>query len=285
MMTGNLRHRRRRGFTLVELIVVIGIMVLLASIAIPIVNSTRRKAVRARLQLDLNAIAMALEAYKQDFKDYPRPPRDASNNTTGANSRVLAWALIGPFRQDDTSPTVGSTAAKATDTTGPNAGKEAFDGADGPGFRTFWKAGSGGSKVWGPYLPIEKFNLSDDKLDLEDSYGAPIEYFPRWRAPVKTLRLFGTNNTTASNLGGGIYDWHQGDQSQKDGLVPKAVLYFQKALGDEDLDDAIGATEKLGTCPEFLLLSRGPTGQFDFPDKAYLQSKRIDQLGAVTNLP
>src|SRR3954452_5060119 len=91
---GRPASRRRDGFTLVELLVVIGIIVLLFSIATPIILTARRNAERVRIQSDLNTISMALEAYKADCKDYPRP--DAS--PTGDPTRpVLAWALIGPW--------------------------------------------------------------------------------------------------------------------------------------------------------------------------------------------
>ena len=83
--------RPKRGFTLVELLVVIGIIVLLFSIATPIVLTARRNADRVRTQSDLNAIAQALEAYKNDFRDYPRP------DPSRATDQVLAWALLGPW--------------------------------------------------------------------------------------------------------------------------------------------------------------------------------------------
>lgn len=252
--------RSRPAFTLVEILVVIGVMVLLASIALPIINTARRNADRSRTKLDLNAIAMALDAYKQDFKDYPRPPRDRPTD------QVLAWALIGPF-------------------------DAAQDGADGPGFRTYYNAsGAGsaatGSKVWGPYLAAEKFPLSADKLFLLDRYNSPIEYFPRWRAARinPTQPIFNVNNTTTP----GIYDHRQADPDPltRDGTTPKAALYFQKALGDANNDDVIsGAGETLGNCPDFLLLSRGAAGGFDFKDKADLQTKKLDKLSAVSNLP
>lgn len=267
-----LRHNARRphrAFTLVELLVVIGIIVVLMSIAIPIVNSARRSADVARSKLDLNAIALALEAYKQDFKDYPRPPRNLPNEV------VLAWALIGPFQADSNSPNLGPAVTK-------------YDGADGPGFRTQWDAtAKTGSKTWGPYLAADKFPLSDDKLTLKDRFGGNIDYFPRWRTPQKSLKLFDTANTSATALGVGIYDWHQGDQTPTamSGTTPKAVLFFQKALGDTDFSDAVAGTEQLGTCPEFLLLSRGPTGDFDFKDKTDLGPMKLEKMTEVSNLP
>src|SRR3954451_15033181 len=126
--TPNREARRRGGFSLVELLVVIGIIVLLFSIATPIILTARRNAERVRTQADLNTIATALDAYKAEFRDYPRP--DPSNPRVP----VLAWALVGPW---------------AAVVEGGNPG----DGADGPGFRTSWdNANKVGSKVYGPFL-------------------------------------------------------------------------------------------------------------------------------------
>src|SRR4051812_7886736 len=64
--------RRSAGFTLVELLVVIGIIMTLAAILLPALNTAYRNATRARMAGDLQAIVTALEAYKADFGDYPR---------------------------------------------------------------------------------------------------------------------------------------------------------------------------------------------------------------------
>ena len=64
---------QRRAFTLVELMVVIGIIALLGTILLPMANRARAAAKRVTMQSDLQAIANAIEAYKHDFGDIPRP--------------------------------------------------------------------------------------------------------------------------------------------------------------------------------------------------------------------
>jgi prepilin-type N-terminal cleavage/methylation domain-containing protein len=268
--------RRRGGFTLVELLVVIGIIVLLFSIGTPMIISARRNAERVRTQGDLNTIAMALDAYKADFKDYPRP--DVSNATEAARP-VLAWALLGPW---------------AAIPEGINPG----DGADGPGFRTQWNNDlKVGGKVFGPYLPPDKFNteIKDGAAYLLDRFGTRIEYFPRWRSAKPGIKLFGVSGgdpiAGLGGNGGGIYDWRQAtpprqeEQAELPPTTARLIYYLQRALGDGvggTHDDLIGGGEKLLTDPPaFLLLSRGHSKIFSSKEAI---DTNFDKTGEVTNL-
>ena len=138
--------RRRTGFTLTEMIVVIGILMLLISLLVGAVMVAQKRAEGTRLRIDMQTIAMALEQYHADFGKYPM-----RNNA--ANGHILAWALIGP-------------------------GPATEDGVDGPGFR----AVSGG-KVYPPYLqpafaPVRNSALAGD-WNLRDYHGHAIEYYPK----------------------------------------------------------------------------------------------------------
>lgn len=53
----------RRGFTLVELIIVVAIVAILAAVAMPSYQNYVQKTRRAEAQIALNSIAMLLEAY------------------------------------------------------------------------------------------------------------------------------------------------------------------------------------------------------------------------------
>jgi prepilin-type N-terminal cleavage/methylation domain-containing protein len=126
---------RRVGFTLVELLVVIGILVILISILTPAVLRAMKQARKTKQISDLQAIAVALNAYKDDFSDYPRlpPPNTAAQpNNRGPSDTgdtLLAWALVAPY----------------------DAG---VDGAAGPGFRIRANA-----KVSGPYMPVDRVKI------------------------------------------------------------------------------------------------------------------------------
>jgi len=280
--------RRVGGFTLVELLVVIGIIVLLFSIATPIIMTARRNAERVRTQGDLNTIASALEAYKADFKDYPRP-----DLTTDPTKPVLAWALIGPF---------------AAVPEGVNPG----DGADGPGFRTQWNTNVTppvGSKIWGPYLAPDKFNteIRDGNAYLLDRFGTRIEYFPLWRTKAGS-RLFGVQGgdpiAGLSGNGGGMYDWRQAtpprpeEAGETPSTVARCIYYLQRALGDGTPrpgpqpsdppvyphNDVIDPPEtSLTQYPPFLLLSRGHSRLFSSKediDTKFLKVSEVSNLQA-----
>jgi type II secretory pathway pseudopilin PulG len=252
---------RRTAFTLVEMLAVIGIIVLLVGILLPTVMSARRNAERNAVRMELQTIALALDAYKADFGDYPRPP---TGTPTQRKYRLLAWALIGPY---DATTGVADPLA---------SGNTMTDGADGPGFRTvFDKSTNKGGKVWGPYLAPDKFRVAtpannldfpttpaDLRWDILDRYGCPIEYFPRWRNYQAGSHLFGTDATSGPTA---VYDFEQQFMQIESGTPVSgngAVNYFRKALGDDNLDDIINNKESIQETPPFLLLSRGPLRAF-----------------------
>jgi prepilin-type N-terminal cleavage/methylation domain-containing protein len=71
-------RQRRRGFTLVELLVVITIIGMLMAILVPTVFSVLYKAKNTRIALEIAALSQALEAYKNEAGDYPPNFNDAA---------------------------------------------------------------------------------------------------------------------------------------------------------------------------------------------------------------
>ncbi len=72
--------KREAGFTLLELLVVIGIIGVLASIAIPQFNAYRQRAFDARAKSDLRSAANAQDAYYIDYDVY----KDCANSAACA---------------------------------------------------------------------------------------------------------------------------------------------------------------------------------------------------------
>ncbi len=70
---GHKRPRLLTGFTLVEMLVVVGIVALLASIVTVAIYSSRQRARDARRIADINQVRIALEQYFKDRKRYPNP--------------------------------------------------------------------------------------------------------------------------------------------------------------------------------------------------------------------
>ena len=69
-MLNRLRNDGEKGFTLIELMIVIAIIGILAAIAIPQFNAYRERAYIASMQADCSAIRVAEEAYYVDKDEY-----------------------------------------------------------------------------------------------------------------------------------------------------------------------------------------------------------------------
>lgn len=144
--------RRRSGFTLVEMLVVMGILLALLGILLPAVNRAYKQGLRMRMAADMVSIATALESYKADHGFYP--PVTVNGSTEGA--KVLLRALIAPA-------------------------DVAVDGYDGLGFRTRPAVnGVPQGKPYGPYLKSDtlKWSSATAGAELLDRYSKPILYFP-----------------------------------------------------------------------------------------------------------
>ena len=65
-------HKRRyNAFTLIELIVVVGIIIVLAGLVLSTAGYARKKSARARAETEILAMSAALENYKADNAVYP----------------------------------------------------------------------------------------------------------------------------------------------------------------------------------------------------------------------
>src|SRR5438876_9819703 len=75
-------RRSERGynaFTLIELIVVVGVIIILTGLVLSTIRYVRKKGARARAETEIAAMSAACESYKADNGIYPR---DTTNNTT-----------------------------------------------------------------------------------------------------------------------------------------------------------------------------------------------------------
>jgi type II secretory pathway pseudopilin PulG len=150
------------------MLVVIGIVLVLAGLLLPAITGAYKKAQRAAMANDLQAVGTALDAYKRDHHDYPRvrteqgltPTADRPNPMSGA--QVLCFALVGPAPKTE----VGVVP--------PQRPKQ--DGQDGPGFRVLRLPGPDGI-----------MNTADDDLTARPAYPAYLSDTFRYGDPMDPL--------------------------------------------------------------------------------------------------
>ena len=100
-MMSKLANRRSKGFTLIEMLIVIVVIAILALIVIPRLLGAGRKAKEASLRADLHQLRNSIQQFEADMGDYPAALADlmgAAAPVTGGNSVTLdgtAWQ--GPY--------------------------------------------------------------------------------------------------------------------------------------------------------------------------------------------
>jgi prepilin-type N-terminal cleavage/methylation domain-containing protein len=262
--------RHHRGFSLVELLVVIGIILVLAGISVPMLIKAYSASDKAKARMDLNTVALALEAYKTDFGDYPRPPAGSA----GLGAVILCKALVAPGPATGTSaePWASGTAYTAGEivddggttyvciqnirTTNPDAYAptsnanywKAFpdaDGADGLGFRI--RAGMGKPKP--AYLQVDRLKVRGLMITNRD--GHPILYYPA--TPSNPTITSGTGYIATA---GAKYN-----SADNNGLLHEKGL--RALCGDYSINGRIDSAisdEKAFAVEPFILLLPGPDG-------------------------
>jgi type II secretory pathway pseudopilin PulG len=264
-------HKRRstvglRGaFTLVEMVVVMGIIILLIGILAPAINRAWTVSLRTSMWSDLGAIQTALEAYRQRHGDYPRVEGPAN----GTGFAVLAKALVGPAAANASSPAFAAYTSSRPGTVRPGdySGTQvfaanasggttavnfvAFDGADGNGYRV-----RADGTVQGALLPPERFNIYG--CALIDRGGQPILYYPANTAV--NFRLPNMGYARAAGYGTAAINTTRFNAN--DNVVTLPANRLQLLLGDNNMNGLIDADETPAAEGPYLLLSAGPDRTF-----------------------
>src|SRR5438094_6118186 len=110
-------HKRRyTGFTLIELIVVLGLILVLTGLVLSTVGYVRKKGARARAETEIAAMSAALESYKADNAAYARDANtdalDARATIDMTNYQAASQYLYGQLDRDPDFDGVPNTKAQ-----------------------------------------------------------------------------------------------------------------------------------------------------------------------------
>ena len=91
----------RKGFTLVELLVVITIIVTLMAILVPVVSSVQRKAVKLKAKNTLTSLVSAVDGYYNTYNILPANSKSAPSEDEQVDTTEPIMSVLAGINEDD----------------------------------------------------------------------------------------------------------------------------------------------------------------------------------------
>ena len=217
-------NRRSAAFTLVEMLVVVGIIGVLVGIVLPVTFSVRKKAARLRTQHDIEALVTGLNEYKNQNNEYPQT--QTITPTPGLDgASVLCNALTGQVKNSKS----GRTASPLINVENFNVSKTGLYPTinDENGMPYLYYPATVPAPVITASTPAAGGYARSDPLN----------------GTAKALYFYSNCNNVFR--GGSSVDW-------------------QVLLGDLDASGNIGLTEAPACTGPFLIWAAGADGQYGF---------------------
>ncbi len=217
---------RRRGFTLVELLIVVAIITILSGLALFNFREASRRAVSAQCKSRLRTVVTALQMYRIDWNRLPfsdgsrgplepgqafRPTAFGQGPAAGGSWNAVPQVLVhGPVQYMTDENALGCPALQRRHRGEEDAWRYAYNvgGADSLGF-------NGGAD---PFEPVDGAGVSGARVWLcrclfVNSTGvAPVRFpgFPHGPDPAPEENVWGEENVL----------WNSGEVSQEPGMAP-----------------------------------------------------------------
>lgn len=282
-------RRRRAGFTITELLIVIGIIILLIGILLPALGKVNERAKVAETNATMEEFAKACEAFRQEFGFYPGlVPEEilAADPRLSSTENALLHLMGGGIRPDD--PLYDNPPAApdgtAWETISLGSGANAYEIKINRYF--FGRGPRIGGKEYPPFFSPRGDEIAPasgqvdpggapDTLnlpDLIDAWGQPIMYVRSVRNVGELVGgVTGANPPRTQFYINGIYPYLNSDQlgelgkSQLDSIIRINTTQRNATLAQIIRHPAMGnATAPLTSSPkgQFVLISPGPDGVF-----------------------
>lgn len=165
------RRPKQQGFTLVELLMVIAVILILAGITFGISRGVQNAQARAKAKAELATISQAIEQFKSRYGDYPWHDSDAGYpGNEDVNNAMLTYALTGRLKLEADPDNGGTTRVVKVDDS-----LEDEDVEKNPKFIDLSKFSTTGSEnspelildPWGnPYVYMYKEESDPDQWDV-----------------------------------------------------------------------------------------------------------------------